>query len=213
MNLDKLFKSLNWLVLLSLRNFQVEALEKFIEESSVPSVTLFNKDLNNHLILVKYFDSRASKDFDAKNTKTLPRKPQYFELTEDQVPVILIQTSDSQKYLKVNVEADQIAPWLKEYTDGKLNPYVKSEPIPQEPVKVVVRFSIQDVFCSSSMHLGADTEKLAPILDEVAISFKNDPDVVIAIFIGLFLVLSREEFDNFTAVAEKLRSDYDLVTL
>lgn len=41
---------------------------------------------------------------------------QYFGLSEDQVPVILIQTSDSQKYLKANVEADQVAPWLKEYT-------------------------------------------------------------------------------------------------
>ena len=41
---------------------------------------------------------------------------QYFGLSEDQVPVIAIQTSDSQKYLKPNVEADQIAPWLKDYT-------------------------------------------------------------------------------------------------
>lgn len=31
------------------------------------------------------------------------------------MPVILIQTSNSQKYLNVNVEADEIAPWLKEY--------------------------------------------------------------------------------------------------
>lgn len=31
------------------------------------------------------------------------------------MPVILIQTSDNQKYLKSNVEPDHIAPWLKEY--------------------------------------------------------------------------------------------------
>ncbi|KAL8126140.1 hypothetical protein AgCh_013429 [Apium graveolens] len=41
---------------------------------------------------------------------------QYFGLNEDQAPVILVQTSDGQKYLKANVEADQIAPWLKKYT-------------------------------------------------------------------------------------------------
>lgn len=31
------------------------------------------------------------------------------------MPVILVQTSDNQKYLKSNVEPDHIAPWLKEY--------------------------------------------------------------------------------------------------
>ncbi|KAL8098878.1 hypothetical protein AgCh_031555 [Apium graveolens] len=41
---------------------------------------------------------------------------QYFGPSEDQAPVILVQTSDGQKYLKENVEADQIAPWLKKYT-------------------------------------------------------------------------------------------------
>lgn len=40
---------------------------------------------------------------------------QYFELNEDQVPVILVQTSTSQKYLNANIETDEIAPWLKEY--------------------------------------------------------------------------------------------------
>lgn len=41
---------------------------------------------------------------------------QYFGLTEDQAPLLLIQTSDGQKYLKANIEPDQIAPWLKDYT-------------------------------------------------------------------------------------------------
>ncbi|KAL8116902.1 hypothetical protein AgCh_023182 [Apium graveolens] len=39
----------------------------------------------------------------------------YFGLSEDQVPIILVQPSDNQKYLKRNMEAEQIAPWLKDY--------------------------------------------------------------------------------------------------
>ncbi|KAL8126532.1 hypothetical protein AgCh_013708 [Apium graveolens] len=206
------------------QNFQVEAVEKFIEESSVPTVTLFNKDPNNHPFLVKYFDSPASKamlfvnfstekfdDFKTKFNEVAAEHKgkglsfllgdleasqgafQYFGLSEDQAPVILIQTSDGQKYLKANVEADQIAPWLKEYTDGNLKPYVKSEPIPEvnnEPVKVVVRDSIQDLVLNSGKNVLLEfyapwcghCKKLAPILDEVAVSFENDPDVVIAKF-------------------------------
>ncbi|KAL8116905.1 hypothetical protein AgCh_023185 [Apium graveolens] len=76
----------------------------------------------------------------------------YFGMSEDQIPIILVQTSDNQKYLKGNMEAEQIVPWLKDYMDGKLNLYVKSEPIPEinnEPLKVVVRDCIQDVVFNS----------------------------------------------------------------
>lgn len=40
---------------------------------------------------------------------------QYFGLEESQVPLIIIQTNDGKKYLKPNLEADQIASWLKDY--------------------------------------------------------------------------------------------------
>lgn len=40
---------------------------------------------------------------------------QYFGLNEDQVPVILVQKNDRHKFVKSNVEPDQIAPWMKEY--------------------------------------------------------------------------------------------------
>lgn len=40
---------------------------------------------------------------------------QYFGLKEDQVPLIVIQTNDGQKYLKPNLEPDQISLWVKEY--------------------------------------------------------------------------------------------------
>ena len=40
---------------------------------------------------------------------------QYFGLKDDQVPLIVIQTNDGQKYLKANLEPDHIASWVKEY--------------------------------------------------------------------------------------------------
>lgn len=40
---------------------------------------------------------------------------QYFGVKEDQVPLIIIQTNDGQKYLKAKLEPDHIAPWVKEY--------------------------------------------------------------------------------------------------
>lgn len=40
---------------------------------------------------------------------------QYFGLQESQVPLIIVQTNDGQKYLKPNLEPDHIAPWVKEY--------------------------------------------------------------------------------------------------
>ena len=40
---------------------------------------------------------------------------QYFGLVEDQVPLILIQKVNGEKYLKAHLEPDHIAPWVKEY--------------------------------------------------------------------------------------------------
>lgn len=40
---------------------------------------------------------------------------QYFGLKEDQVPLIIVQTNDGQKYLKPNLEPDHIASWVKDY--------------------------------------------------------------------------------------------------
>ncbi|KAI3686936.1 hypothetical protein L1987_80626 [Smallanthus sonchifolius] len=62
---------------------------------------------------------------------------QFFGLKEDHVPVIVIN-NDKEKYVKPNLEPDHIESWLKEYKDGKIAPYVKSEPVPEsnnQPIK------------------------------------------------------------------------------
>jgi protein disulfide-isomerase A1 len=116
---------------------------------------------------------------------------QYFGLQEDQVPLIVIQTSKGEKYLKSNLESEQIAPWVEEYKAGKVQQYKKSEPIPKEnnePVKVVVADSLQEIVLDSGKNVLLELyapwcghcKKLAPILDDVAIHFENEADVVIA---------------------------------
>ncbi|GAV71959.1 Thioredoxin domain-containing protein/Thioredoxin_6 domain-containing protein [Cephalotus follicularis] len=204
------------------KEFNVDALEKFVEESSTPIVTVFDKDPSNHPFVIKFFNnpnpkamlfintsSEASASFKSKYREVAEGYKgegisfllgdieasqgafQYFGLKDDQVPLVIIQTTDGRKYLNPNVEPDQIAPWVKEFKAGNVLPYKKSEPIPEEnnePVKVVVADTLQDVVFKSGKNVLIEfyapwcghCKKLAPILDEVAISFENDPTVVIA---------------------------------
>ncbi|CAN4101836.1 unnamed protein product [Withania somnifera] len=123
------------------------------------------------------------------------------------MPVVRIADSpDDHKYLKEHVEPDALASWFKDYKDGKLKPYIKSEPIPEtndEPVKVVVRHTLQDMFFNSGKNVLLEfyapwcghCKKLAPILDEVAVSFESDPDVLIAKLDATANQLPKGEFD------------------
>lgn len=202
-------------------DFQVDAMEKFIKEASIPIVTTFNKDPSNYEYVNKFFDSPNAKamlflnfttDLDAFSSKyndvakfykgkgvsfligdveASQNAFEYFGVKEDQAPIIIIQTTDGKKYLKAHVEPNQIPSWLKEFKDGKLEPFIKSEPIPEvnsEPVKVVVANSLQDMVLNSGKNVLLEfyapwcghCQRLAPILDEVATSFENDHDIMIA---------------------------------
>ncbi|KAF8711247.1 hypothetical protein HU200_029265 [Digitaria exilis] len=219
--LVRLLKPFDELVVDS-KDFDVAALEKFIDASSTPKVVTFDKNPDNHPYLMKFFQSSAPKamlflnfstgpfesfknayyaaaeEFSGKELKFLigdieaaQGAFQYFGLKEEQAPLILIQESDSKKFLKDHIEADQIVSWLKEYFDGKLSPFKKSAPIPEvnnEPVKVVVADSIQDVVFKSGKNVLLEfyapwcghCKKLAPILEEAATTLQSDEEVVIA---------------------------------
>ncbi|XP_071696429.1 protein disulfide-isomerase-like [Rutidosis leptorrhynchoides] len=208
------------------QKFEVDALEKFIEDASIPLVTLFDQSPTNQPFLIKYFESPNTKamlflDFSHEHVDAFKSKYsdeagvykgkglnflvgdvkasqaalQYFGLTEDQSPVLIVQNSNGLKFIKSNVEVDQIAPWLKDYVDGNVKPFIKSEPIPEtndEPVKVVVANSLKDMVLDSKKNILLEIyapwcghcKKLAPILDEVAVSFENDAGVMIAKFDG-----------------------------
>nr|Q9XF61.1 RecName: Full=Protein disulfide-isomerase; Short=PDI; Flags: Precursor [Datisca glomerata]AAD28260.1 protein disulfide isomerase homolog [Datisca glomerata] len=217
----RLFKPFDELFV-DFQDFDVNALEKLVEESSVPTVTIFDKDPSNHPFVVKFFNNANAKamlflnftsevvesfrsiyrevaeknkgegiSFLIGDTESSQGAFQYFGLRDDQVPLIVIQNNDGTKYLKPNLEPDHIASWVKEYKDCKLSPYRKSEPIPEhnnEPVKVVVADSLDEIVFKSGKNVLLEfyapwcghCKQLAPILDEVAVSFENDPDVLIA---------------------------------
>ncbi|KAI9107064.1 hypothetical protein K1719_022592 [Acacia pycnantha] len=194
----RLFKPFDELFV-EFQDFHVEALEKFVEETSIPIVTVFNNDPSNHPYVMKFFNSPNAKAMlFARWDKLLVGDVeasqgafQYFGLKEDQVPLIIIQHNDGKKFLKPNVEPDHVSVWLKDYKDGKIQPFKKSEPIPEvnnEPVKVVVADNLDEIVFNSKKNVLLEfyapwcghCKKLAPILDEVAVSFQNDDNVVIA---------------------------------
>lgn len=219
--LVRLFKPFDELVV-DFKDFDIDALEKFVEEKSVPIVTVFDNDRSNHPFVIKFFNNQNAKamlflNFSGEGAEALRSKYheaaekfraegisflvgdldasqgafQYFGLKEDQVPLLVIQTTDGQKYLKPNLEADHIESWVKEFKEGKVQPYKKSEPIPEqnnEPVKVVVADTLQEIVFDSGKNVLLEfyapwcghCKNLAPILDEVAVSYEKDPDVVIA---------------------------------
>ncbi|KMT13996.1 hypothetical protein BVRB_4g078270 [Beta vulgaris subsp. vulgaris] len=205
------------------KDFDLAALEKFIEEEDLPSVVPFTMDPTN-TYLRKIFTGENTKiimilDFSSKNAAALKAKfndiavllkgsnkyfllgdaepskelLQHFKLDKSDAPLIFIHESETKKYLKTNVEPDQIVPWFRKYLDGKIELFMVSQPIPlenNEPVKVVVLDSLsnmvldskKDVFLEFYAPWCGHCKNLAPILDEVAVSYQNDPDILIAKF-------------------------------
>ncbi|KAL4282325.1 hypothetical protein GQ457_03G029710 [Hibiscus cannabinus] len=216
----RLFKPFDELFV-DFEDFNGEALEKFVEASSIPLVTLFNSDPSNHPFVIKFYNNphdkvmlfaNLSSEVDSLQSKYREAAEhykgqdisfllgdleasqaafQYFGVKESQVPLIIILNNDGKKFLKANVEADHIAPWLKDYKEGRVPPYVKSEPIPvenNEPVKVVVADTLEDMVFKSGKNVLLEfyapwcghCKSLAPILDEVAIHYEKDANVLIA---------------------------------
>uniref|UniRef100_A0A164X3Y2 Thioredoxin domain-containing protein n=1 Tax=Daucus carota subsp. sativus TaxID=79200 RepID=A0A164X3Y2_DAUCS len=179
------------------QDFHVDAMEKFIAESGVPTVTLFNQDPSNHPFLVKFFDSPDAKAMLFLNFST----DKFDDFKKNYNDVAVLYKGKGLNFLLGDLEASKGA-----FQDGKLKPYVKSDPIPEvnnEPVKVVVRDSIQDVVFNSGKNVLIEfyapwcghCKKLAPILDEVAVSFENDADVIIAKFDATTNDVPSEVFD------------------
>ncbi|CAM6081511.1 unnamed protein product [Calypogeia fissa] len=118
---------------------------------------------------------------------------QFFGLEPENLPAYVIQTDKGKKYVEKNAKPEQLAPWLDDFVAGNLKAHIKSEPVPlfnDEPVKVVVADSFKEVVINGGKDVLLEfyapwcghCKSLAPILDEVAVSFESDPDVVIAKF-------------------------------
>eukprot|EP00899_Mesostigma_viride_P022545 jgi/Mesvir1/3475/Mv11966-RA.1 len=116
----------------------------------------------------------------------------YFGLTTDDLPGIVIHdTSTDSKYIEAKIKPESIAKWLDDFNHGKLEPYLKSEEIPEdndEPVTVLVAKNFADVVLNSGKDVMIEfyapwcghCKKLAPTYEKVAAQFQNDPNVIIA---------------------------------
>ncbi|XP_060197744.1 protein disulfide-isomerase-like [Lycium barbarum] len=217
-------------------DFQVEAMQNFIEETSVPIMAILDDKPENQQFVNNFLHSPGDKvflfvnfttDVDAFKSKyydvavsykgkeanfllgdaeTGKRALQYFGLDTDQTPLIFVLAMDGTKYVQRHVQPDSLASWLKDYKDGKLKPYLKSQPIPEvnnEPVKVVVAETLEDMVFNSRKdvllefyRLGCKyCEEFAPVLDEIALSFEKDPDVLIAKIDGMENDIPRDRFE------------------
>ncbi|XP_068641878.1 protein disulfide-isomerase-like [Aristolochia californica] len=209
-------------------DFYVDALEKFVEEATIPIVTLFNKDPTNHPFVIKLFNNPLAKamlfiNFDAANFEAFKLEYhkvasnnrgngigfllgdvaaaqgafQYFGLKEDQVPLIIIQQEEGQIFLKEKLAPGHIASGLKANTEGKLEPFRISKPIPEfnsEPVKFVVADSLLEMVLNSGENFLLETRepvsnvKNAFVLYGSAISAETTAgSVAIPISIGILL--------------------------
>lgn len=75
------------------------------------------KDSQAALQVFNHIFNLSSLSFDFVSHSEFPMNlvEQYFGLKEDQSPVLIVQNANGLKFINSNVEADQIAPWLKDY--------------------------------------------------------------------------------------------------
>lgn len=115
-----------------------------------------------------------------------------FGLTYTDKPVVGAWDSKDQKFvMQDEFSMDNLEKFVKELLDGKLKPYLKSEPIPasnDEPVKVVVAEQFNEIVNDESKDVLIEfyapwcghCKTLAPKYDELAQKLEKETDIVIA---------------------------------
>jgi len=108
------------------------------------------------------------------------------EFVSDDKPIVLARSLDNKKYImKDEFSVENLEKFVRDFQGGKLEPYIKSEPIPEDnttPVKVAVAKNFDDLVINN----GVDTlvefyapwcghcKSLAPVYEQVAEKLKNE---------------------------------------
>ncbi|CDP17142.1 unnamed protein product [Coffea canephora] len=221
----RLFKPFDELFV-DFQDFQVNVLENFIEEASIPGVTILDNEPRNFEYVNKFFRRAKAKamlflnftaELDTFKSKyndvavlykgkepsfllgdiNASRKAfEYFGLKEDQAPlIIIIQKPYGLKYLKSNILPDQIAPRLKDYKAGNLKPFINLEDMVLNSEKNGHIFVCLTVLLEFYAPWCGHSKNLAPTLDEVAILYEDDDDILIAKFHATANDITNEIFD------------------
>jgi len=118
----------------------------------------------------------------------------FFGVTGADMPAAAIHAVKpvEEKFVGKNIKTGaELRAWLESYFTGKLPKFIKSDPLPTEttgPVTVLVSSIMDEVIFKSGKDVLVEfyapwcghCKKLAPIYDELAESFKEDEQIVIA---------------------------------
>jgi len=112
--------------------------------------------------------------------------------SEKGVPVVGARNADDQKFaMKTDFSVDALEQFVNDVLDGKLKPYLKSEPIPESndgPVKVVVAENFDEIVNDETKDVLIEfyapwcghCKTLAPKYDELGEKLKKEDGIVIA---------------------------------
>ena len=175
---------------------------KIYAESGLPLVYLFvdasvegqkEKIINDVTDLAK--ESKGKLNFVTIDWGKYARHSETLGLSGKTVPVIAIEEMKEGLHYAFDetkeITKESLTQWVTSYLNKEIQPTIKSEEIPEkndEPVKVVVAKTFDQIVYDDSKNVLVEfyapwcghCKKLVPIYDELATSFKDQANVVIA---------------------------------
>jgi len=176
------------------------------QKRNLPIVKVYcEADLKNNAKNTNYFINRVKKamgddkklqeklQFAVVNKKAFKEEMDKFGLSSD--AAVSVAIDDIKSTLKYKMESEfnveNLKAFLADFVAGKIAPYIKSEPIPDnsnEDVKVVVGKNFNDIVLDTTKDVLLEMyapwcghcKKLEPVYKELAESLKDNPNVVIA---------------------------------
>jgi protein disulfide-isomerase A1 len=162
----------------------------FYDPDNKEQTSLFFKVLT---VVAKKFQTKLS--FSSGDGKMYKQQVLRMGLKADNFPSLaLTELNEGTNYpLSQDKELtiDAVSEFLQQFLDSKLEPFLKSDPIPENndaPVKEVVGKSFADIVLDPKKNVLLEfyapwcghCKKLAPVYDELGLIFKDQSDVVIA---------------------------------